>query len=923
MAQYRRLLSMVPPLTPEHDQHVARLSGTPSDAVKDVKSISRNAKTSRGRPYNPLQYIRNRKVRARERMVIDGESQGFNDVDAVKVWLDSMTELGLPTARQGYDKASIPMPPFPGAKEAEDQGLDDSSAPAVARTRRPRVDWFFDPCDMIADAYWLEQDYHKHLVEDRHWRKIYPPAPQAKQPASHPVEDASAGATPFSIKSLDETQVREGAADLHREIPAEDLTQVRTREKALQKLHDLKGGHHRHSSSNHVPHNLLRIRRNSMSDLSDSDTEGKDHPVTSTRRARAGTLSSDTNDLLQKQMLEILAREANQRDGTDVPQTVPEHAELSHASDRSVSSKAASRSHSRKGSKADVLDLIRQPIVKAGLTSPSRFHSGRPSLELPDRARRLSTDDDSSVPVSPRIEGRDHAVSSMSHATLSPSWSRSGSPTRNQLAKASTAGPGVQLSPHEMDGPLALKTRRVSLADPSSPEHSYGSLDIDQRSPGRKLTPVATSDDHYRSYRGHSKESSMGIRGIFKGPNVLRGGVSKLGDMLWKKDGPSSESQDVESTDESESEPARGRRRPTLTRRESKRQENKRPTSRHFFDTMPVFAHTVDAQHRPAANSSAVQLPFQGSHSRQSSRFDLLKPPKLDVGRHSPSTSPPSIQPDRRPWDSDASGSEVRASRTSDGVRVADRRLSSIMGIPRLDPSERSRSQSWLAKDSSVTPRDQLSRREIARMRALFLSSGIKALEITRRAQSPHRPVDKDLAPSTTDSLNSIPWAAIARYSPDPTELYAHSHPRCELHPLAARHLGATIRTSAQRWQSSVDSFSQTTAPLLHRRLGALRSRVTDELSTASREAADLADETGKDLALVQPLRVRHVDDVIGKLLRKRRRRFRWTRRALWLGVEWTLVGFMWYVWFVVTVLRLVLGLGKGVLGGLRWLLWL
>lgn len=84
-----------------------------------------------------------------------------------------------------------------------------------------------------------------------------------------------------------------------------------------------------------------------------------------------------------------------------------------------------------------------------------------------------------------------------------------------------------------------------------------------------------------------------------------------------------------------------------------------------------------------------------------------------------------------------------------------------------------------------------------------------------------------------------------------------------------------------------------------------------------------MADETGRDIALSQPLKVKHVQDLVEKLMRRRRRRFRWVRRGLWLGVEWVLVGFMWYVWFVVTILRLVSGVGKGISAGIRWLLWL
>jgi len=90
-----------------------------------------------------------------------------------------------------------------------------------------------------------------------------------------------------------------------------------------------------------------------------------------------------------------------------------------------------------------------------------------------------------------------------------------------------------------------------------------------------------------------------------------------------------------------------------------------------------------------------------------------------------------------------------------------------------------------------------------------------------------------------------------------------------------------------------------------------------------TRSAADEADEVSLDLSQGQRLKVKRVVDVIEKMLRRRRRRFRWVRRGLWLGVEWVLVGFMWYVWFVVVIARMVLGVGKGVVSAVRWLLWL
>lgn len=169
----------------------------------------------------------------------------------------------------------------------------------------------------------------------------------------------------------------------------------------------------------------------------------------------------------------------------------------------------------------------------------------------------------------------------------------------------------------------------------------------------------------------------------------------------------------------------------------------------------------------------------------------------------------------------------------------------------------------------------------------------------------------------------NLAWAEISKLTPNNKELREQQVPACDIYPLASRALGMTIKTSGQRWQASADRFTTKTAPEFQKRIWTVRSRIGDDLSQMTRHAADEADETNRELALDHPLRVKHVIDVIEKLLRKRRRRFRWLRRGLWLAVEWALVGIMWYVWFVVMILRIFIGFGKGVWGGVRWLLWL
>jgi hypothetical protein len=169
-------------------------------------------------------------------------------------------------------------------------------------------------------------------------------------------------------------------------------------------------------------------------------------------------------------------------------------------------------------------------------------------------------------------------------------------------------------------------------------------------------------------------------------------------------------------------------------------------------------------------------------------------------------------------------------------------------------------------------------------------------------------------------------WTSITSLHPDPRVRAAlASNPVCQtdLFPTAARTLASVIEQTGTRWQSASQTFSTSTAPHLHREIEAARQTVAGRLSDMTRSAADDADEVSLDLSQGQRLKVKRVVDVIEKMLRRRRRRFRWVRRGLWLGVEWVLVGFMWYVWFVVVIARMFLGVGKGILGAVRWLLWL
>ncbi|KAF4125076.1 hypothetical protein GMORB2_3915 [Geosmithia morbida] len=879
MAEYRRLLAYLPPLKPGHEASGSSASnqGSPKATPKN----SRQAVASRdgqaaviGRPYDPLQYIRNRKVRTRERKVIEGEQLGFGDVELVHAWVDRVIQLNPAGRVANTARPAFTMPPFREGKEGQ-EGQDGQvlSESRTKRARRPRVDWFFDPCDMIADAYWLEQDHHKQLIEDREWRRIFSPAAAepATRPASRRVDESSNG-TPLltavrTTSSKDENlNIQELRLD-----HSDDEAPGSTADRAKQKLHGLKGFHHMHSSSLHSYHDV-HARRDSFSDASGTDSD----------------------------MLSMVAKEAREQELENVAETDAEYLEPPRESlyppAEAPASHSLSRAHSRNTSVADLSDSDLRLLAGSHPDSPTSHPIGRHSIDVTDDRGAVSSaimaEAALSAPVSPGLRGRDPLSEAPDFAFDSPPALRrlSVSPTRNRLSKVrrkfmdKSYDSGMESQSDAEDEPADTSGRWPSNAATDEAAAATPTPKAHRSSAG--VTRHRSSEDQY---------PSIGVRGFFKGPRldtVIRGSVSKLGDLLWRKDDSDTSDEEEIITDDSGDEPDTDR----ATRGEGKQQQ-------HFLDSMPQFQRASEAHRR---SSSITNGPNQHLHipapdeprlpSRQPSKWEQLKPPRIDISSAAPGpgAAVKSISHEDEAHQSIDGGGPREAEAAAS---LQKRRLSDISSVASpLDTRYKARRQDWsLTENSKARPeRTQLSRREVARMRALILSSGIKAMEINRRANELRNPPRLALPPFTED-------------------MYA----------FGSRALGAAVQASSQRLQESVDVFTAETAPDLQRCIWEVRSHVANDLSGMARQAADEADSTSGQLAFEQPLRVKHVADVIDKLLRKRRQRFRWVRRALWQAVEWLLVGFMWYVWLVVTVLKVFVGLGRGIYRSVRWLLWL
>ena len=410
-------------------------------------------------------------------------------------------------------------------------------------------------------------------------------------------------------------------------------SQGSARDRARQKLHDLKG-FHRHSST-HAHHDFLRRHKSSTSDFSGSDDDDR------VRQGPRRTYTMNSKDILEKQMLEMIAKEA--REGSvGQPSSGPGSVSITTPERRRT---LASQDASRKASLTDPSEL------EDRLAGASRVpYAGRASLEIPMPARRTSFDMDASLPNSPEAHPpRDSPFIPGIGAELSPPPTRSNSPSRNPFHKVKTRifrdrsrereASGSGDKPMEQEARAEAKTTGTNGLDQPYPSRRPSPDRGVSRSPTRKAYELEVTDTH-KSHNRH-KSIDAGVKSIFRGTridNVIKGGVSRIGDFIWRKESEHentlpviTQNSDTEEsgTEVSDVEPSRGRHRPKLS---VSRAASTSARGKNYLDIMPTFHH---ASHDRTASPNPDGLHSSRPPSR-SSRFDLLKPPRIDVQHASP-----------------------------------------------------------------------------------------------------------------------------------------------------------------------------------------------------------------------------------------------------------------------------------------------
>jgi hypothetical protein len=908
--EHRRLLQLLPPLKPDADSaanYRFESRSSPGYTAPDVRRVRSNT-TSRhelGRQYNPLQILRNRRLRVRERRPLTVPSEKFEDPQRVVTWLDDVEEAARsPAYRAGGDVVHLP--------KFVDQTNDLDGEPEAGKTHRrtgttsssvtrPEDEWTVDPTERLADTYWTEQEDNKTLIENKGRQTIFPSRVTSGAKDAGKSDDLGRGGSGnVPIEVTDEEPQEEKAPRKHRHLLS---------------LH--KADRTRHKLSRHA---------RSASVSSGSSGEGR-QPRSSAR----GNGDIESSAPLNKHMDALIARD--QRGEISSPDLdSPDHWDSNNTPFPTRSSQRDSK-HRVNGS-LSVADRV--------AAQRSKSADGRlAQLAENDRARFSF---DSSPPESPMV------------ADFMPSLAMDLSPPRKQAA------PSIQKQKHHILPRFRTKKDRSTtegrdFAFPSdsdrSREPSGNAIDPSRLSaeyprPGDLLrhqtTESISSSLHRRgpsrtqtTSDGSIKEPGSTVGRFFKGGRLAelvrtdrKGRKEKEGSVTDTSAIPS----DVSDTEGSVGEPSLTIGSPHDSE-PSPRTSIDRVRAKKGLHTanLPTFKSAA-GRDKPADSKLAPVISRNGEDddhigrqaaahrgASRSPRIDRLLPPRInlpDDTDYASTADMPSqasdvifAEPNRKSYGFLAPRGAATSSNVSfntSGVGKTNGNLP-VTALSKLKANGGRRH--WSISDRGMREQDRqdlfkvhrVSPRDIGRARALLLASGIKAHNLAIRANGTAIPAPRFLtAAAKTASVDA------------PSVPLKESHLRASI--ILSSHLDKSLESLSQSRQT----FQSETSHGLHISLADLKSFVADKLTNTVHNSSDEADAFGVRLTTEQTLRIKQVDDAVDEILRLRRRQFRLMKRFGFKLLEWLVLGIMWWVWFIVVCWKSVKRVIMAFVRVLRWL---
>lgn len=942
--EHRRLLSHLPPLR------------RPDDGVNPEQPGYES------RAYNPLQYVRNRKLRFREKNPIIADRDGWHDTEKVRTWVDAIVKSHAETRHDPLECVRLPQLTLSEEDaQAADRDPDPNTRTATqsARPRRPKSDWVTHPGDQIADAFWTEQGLNKQKILNRDNELIYPPGTQFyfsgwrnRTPVKVPDALKHSPSSPDSSSSEERGQAVAAPPTLPNfESAHKDHSWAKTR---LKFTRALKKGHnpakrHRHDSFD---------TSSESSDSSDSTEQGKEGRGRRRRPKRRHKFDLPDGDpfALPGRGSDHAETQSPHRASTSKDRSRRksiDHAVLlkhlrRHSASHGVRDEEAEQQHSSK--RRNFLNSMKVESDDKGRSS-AEYDSTAPGTPVdygfPGIAINLSPPD--SRDASPTRKARGSIFSSVKdkiqlqkdhveRTDFAQQASSSPSSKRGSLAPDQDASHPSSRGPSPMSrgtSPFTKHAEKPVVDDgPSSPVEPRGSI-------ASKISSKTADSGMHRSHR---------VRGMFKGGRIAQivgNEVSKVSDFIWKREPPRSDATDEESVSgyESDSEGMEDHQdNPTKTSGRSGRLHSSHPQP---GDTGPTSEATKsspkEAPQFHIQGLPSFTSPFQldrdnkgkttGEQSLRaeeydsdpvstaararraagrSPRMDRLAPPKLDIK---------SAAPDGRQGSYGFSAA-LDLHRTKSASHIFNSALDDQPTSPttgrKLSSAAYARSstdlkRSFSRKDRSPARPPNITMHDFFRTRALLLACAVKSTNISAYCDEVPQPQSAFLF--SAFQTTGAPRSEVNKHLPAP---------RREEHVIAARHLVEHQQKQSGEFNENLSNFTKTTTVDLHREIQILEDKVESSLFPRLQKLSDQAGQLAQKLTTTSTLAVKGVDDDVSHAMRMKRRGPH--KLGSLLGyklMEWGVVSVLWLIWFVVTIIRLGMGGMRALRAVFAWLFWL
>ena len=925
--EYRRVLQYLPKLPLNQDYRPLTIR---SSARHDNETS-----LSLGRPYNPLQYVRNRKVRGREQDLLNAEAEGWKDIHSVRSWVDRVAESTRSSAALTGSEDFL-LPAFPPTSHATSFDIPSAGSSPVthgmgslAKELRPRSDWVATPWDMLADAYWLEQTGNAALVEDRKGRRVFSTQRMKARTYSGLGKETKFEPSKRSMsipRSVTSTTKKSDAAAVDKTLS----DRGRPRHK---RLHSFTSGHDNNSSQDRRGGWRRLIRSDSSSSSDEPGTAvGQKRPKA---RSRATTSREQHEKLiLEKQIRRLLARETDiEREDICAP-----------AKDQNLD-----------GSLERSSELI---DPGQGVVHDETFRSGADSFKQDAETQRQSHTTNSSKNASLQDADRQLLVSAGHGRSPDPSRKRQSitinvspprSRSRRRLFEIDSSMPKTEQTTTTFDQndsvrgcfhiPLKKSTNDL-YSDEFTPEQSpKGNASVGQLSP-QPAEPFARSRKTVGSFRhSRSRESrdfESKLRGLLKGTkiaDIVGNPISKVGDLIWRKEDADDDvfqSPMSNTPDSSDLDAALSKRPSTSMEREFHTTPSKASNTR---PKLPVFrlpfesgASEEDNINPSILGSGSV---FEVDPGRGSDPKAGLDRPLLDMTSIS-STQLGSTKTDAEKIQGDTKS--LGSSNSADVGEIPQHRSTGRRGAITNDLFEPLKRQGTVyeiaiepsASLATVWPKhDPLSYMMVTERKLLPFLTTVKRRDV--------QDLEVLCGSSLVVSSEIVRQVLeITELSPDSRDIMLLSlqegkalNARAQVKLLEIQTLLRDIRTDNQESHHETTDFATRIIPEIIEQLGSMERRIAVQLTPVVRASGDHADKLSSELATTRTLELKRLNDEIDLFTRRKRRRFRWLRRSVYLALEWTLIGLMWWAWFVVVMVRIVRNSIGGFLAIMRWLLWM